>query len=132
MAPTVEIDFKVDGLMKSNYNPEGEIGDATTIENTILAYDPQRMLALKATKYPAGFPFVEAAAGTWTVFYFDGTEPDRTKITVVGLGYTDTEQSQQMRELFAVANAQSLDKLKALLEEPGGSRRGGQRMPNVE
>lgn len=111
MAPLVEIDLIVGGLIKANYNPDGKIGDENTIENTILAYDPKRMLSLKATKFPKGFPFVEAAKESWSVFYFSEISPAQTKITIVGLGYTDDEQSQKMHSFFEAANKYSMDKL---------------------
>jgi uncharacterized protein YndB with AHSA1/START domain len=116
VAPLVDIDFKVGGKWRANYNPKGKLGDETTIENTILCYDPKRMLSLKATKFPKGFPFVEAAKETWSVFYFAPISATRTKITVVGLGYTDSEQSKKMRSFFAVANKHSLDKLNDALK----------------
>lgn len=117
VAPLAEIDFKVGGKWRANYNAEGELGDSTTIENTILAYDPMRMISLKATTFPEGFAFVEAAKETWSVFYFSPVSTLRTKITVVGLGYTDSEQSQKMRSFFDEANEYSLKELeKALIE----------------
>lgn len=116
MAPRVDIDLKVGGTMRANYDPKGKIGDDNTIGNTILAYDPERMLALKATTFPKGFPFAAAARSTWSVFYFSKVAPQRTKITVVGLGYTSDKQSQQMRRFFAAANAQSFAKLRQALE----------------
>ncbi len=119
MAPLADIDFKVGGKWRANYNPKGKLGDETTIENTILCYDPKRMIALKATTFPKGFSFVEAAKKTWTVFYFSAVSTSRTKITVVGLGYTASEQSQKMRSFFATANKYSLDKLnEALKKQP--------------
>jgi len=117
MAPLVEIELAVGGKMKSNYNAKGKIGDETTIENTILSFDPKRMLSLKATGFPKGFPFEDAAKATWSVFYFTELPSSRTKITVVGLGYTDDEQSKKMRSFFATANKQSLDKLKEALKQ---------------
>ena len=111
MAPLVDIDLAVGGKMRANYDPKGELGDPSTIENTILAYDPLHMLSLKATGFPEGFPFEEAAKTTWSVFYFTETAGSRTKVTVVGLGYTDDEKSQQMRSFFAVANKHSFEKL---------------------
>lgn len=116
MAPLVEIELAVGGKMKANYNAKGEIGDKSTIENTILSFDPKRMLSLKATKLPTGFPFEDAAKRTWSVFYFEETPSSGTKITVVGLGYTDDAQSKQMRSFFAAANKQSLDKLAEALK----------------
>ena len=75
------------------------------------------MIALKATTFPEGFPFMEAAQETWTVFYFSPTSTLRTKITVVGLGYTDSEQSQNMRSFFKEANEYSLKELEQALRE---------------
>ena len=117
-APLVEIDLKVGGKMRTNYDSKGEIGDASTIENTILCFDPKRMLSLKATKAPEGFPFPNAIKEVWTVMYFEEISPSKTKITLVGLGYTDTEESKKMRGFFAAANNYELDKLKASFKQP--------------
>ena len=112
-APLVEIDdFAVGGIIRSNYNSKGKIGDATTIENTILSFDPHRMISIRPTKFPAGFPFVEAAKKQWTVFYFQKVSPKRTRITLVGLGYTDDPQSRQLRGFFIAGNKLSIAKLK--------------------
>ncbi|MCA9064231.1 MAG: SRPBCC domain-containing protein [Planctomycetaceae bacterium] len=117
MAPLAEIDLTVGGRMKANYNRDGKIGDSATIENTILSFDPKRMLSLKASKFPEGFPFEDAAKSTWSVFYFSELPSSRTKITVVGLGYTDSEQSRRMRAFFAAANEHSLGKLNEALQK---------------
>jgi len=116
VAPLAEIDFRVGGKWRANYNAEGELGDPTTIENTILSFDPGRMMSLKATTFPEGFPFVEAAEDAWTVFYFSPISTERTRITVVGLGYTDSEESQKMRSFFAQANEYSLNELNKALQ----------------
>ena len=119
MAPLADVELAVGGKMRANYQSDGVLGDDHTIENTILCYDPRRMLALRATKFPAGFPFVNAARETWSVFYFDALEKDRTKITVVGLGYTEEPESQRMRSFFATSNAQVLDALATVMEGKG-------------
>ena len=71
-------------------DPAGEIGDPGTIVNTILAYDPKRMLALKATGYPEGFPFAEAAKATWSVFYFEPASETTTAMGEVVLRRSST------------------------------------------
>ena len=115
VSPIADIDFRVGGKWRVNYNPEGTLGDDNTIENTILSYDPKRMLSLKATGFPAGFEFAEAAAKTWSVFYFKSLTEDTTSVTIVGLGYDDTEASQKMRSFFESANAYSMGQLNAAL-----------------
>ncbi len=116
VTPLSDIDLKIGGKWRANYNPEGKLGDETTIENTILSYDPKRMLSLKATGFPKGFPFAKAAKDTWTVFYFSPASESRTKIRVVGLGYTDSEESRKMRSFFKVANKHSFDQLNAAMK----------------
>jgi uncharacterized protein YndB with AHSA1/START domain len=110
-APLADVDFKIGGKWRANYNAQGKLGDATTIENTILSYDPRRMLSIRPTRFPQGFPFVEAARQTWTVFYFSPVTKARTKLRLVGLGYTDDKQSQQLRAFFLQGNKFSLQKL---------------------
>lgn len=116
VAPLADIDFKVGGKWRANYNADGQLGDATTIENTILSYDPKRMLSLKATGFPDGFEFKDAAKETWSIFYFTPLSNSKTNITVVGLGYNDTEQSKKMRAFFDTANRYSMDQLSAALK----------------
>lgn len=113
VAPLVDIDFRVGGKWRANYNADGVLGDQDTIVNTILSYDPQRMLSLKATGFPAGFEFEDVAKETWSIFYFEAIDVSITKITIVGLGYNDTEQSQKMRSFFKPANEYSMSQLKA-------------------
>jgi uncharacterized protein YndB with AHSA1/START domain len=116
MAPLVEIDLAVGGTIRSSYDPGGNLGDDGTITNTILAYDSKRMLALKATGYPDGFPFAEAARETWSVFYFDAVSSSKTAVTIVGLGYTDSEESIKLRAFFEPANAELLRRLGVALK----------------
>ncbi|NOZ38849.1 MAG: SRPBCC domain-containing protein [Planctomycetes bacterium] len=118
VSPLADIDLKIGGKWRANYNRDGKLGDESTIENTILSYDPKRMLSLKATGLPKGFPFANAAKESWTVFYFSPLSDSRTKIRVVGLGYTESEESQKMRSFFKVANKHSLDQLNAALKRP--------------
>ncbi len=117
VAPLADVDFKVGGKWRANYNKDGRLGDTSTIENTILCYDPKRMVSLKATGFPDGFPFKEAAKDTWSIFYFTPVSETRTKITVVGLGYNDTEQSKKMRSFFETANKYSMDQLSAAMKK---------------
>ncbi len=117
VAPLADIDFRIGGKWRANYNKDGKLGAATTIENTILSYDPMRMLSLKATGFPEGFKFTEAAKASWSIFYFSKLSPTKTKITIVGLGYTDSEQSKKMRAFFKPANKYSMDQLKLALEK---------------
>ncbi|QEG21511.1 SRPBCC family protein [Mariniblastus fucicola] len=117
LAPLADIDFRVGGEWRANYAKDGKLGDETTIENTILCHDPQRKLSIKATGFPKGFEFENAAKETWSIFYFEKVSDTKTKITIVGLGYNDTEPSKKMRAHFKPANEYSMNRLKAALEK---------------
>ena len=54
-----EIDLKIGGKMRTHYDAAGRIGDPNTIENTILCFEPRRMLAIQVTNPPEKFPYQE-------------------------------------------------------------------------
>jgi uncharacterized protein YndB with AHSA1/START domain len=106
-----EIDLKIGGKMRTHYDPKGSIGDAKTIENTIICYDPKHMLSLRVSKPPDGFPFPNAVKNMWTVIYFEASGPMTTRVRSVGLGIGDDEESKKMRAFFDRGNAFTLKKL---------------------
>lgn len=105
MAPHASFDLRIGGSMQSAYAQDATLGDASTIVNTVLAYEPQRMLALKVAKAPAGFPFPNAIGNMWSVIYFDALESRRTRVRVVSMGFGTDDESQRMRQFFSQGNA---------------------------
>ncbi len=112
MTPLAEIDLSVGGLFRTNYNPEGEIGDPTTIVNKIISFEPERMLSMQNVQVPEGFPWELNFQQTWSVIYFEPMGPDQTRLRVVGLGYGEGGDWDTLYDYFKGANAQVLDALK--------------------
>jgi uncharacterized protein YndB with AHSA1/START domain len=110
-----EIDLRIGGKMLTHYDAKGKIGDADTIENTILAFEPRKMLTIKVGRPPEKFPFKEAVKNVWHVVYFEEVGSNRTRLRVVGLGYSADEESQKLRAFFEKGNAYTLKKLQAHL-----------------
>jgi len=110
-AAQAEVDLKIGGLIRSHYDPKGKLGDSETIVNEILAYEPERMLAMRIKQPPASFPYKDAVAGTWTVIYMNPAGDGMTQVRIIGLGYTDAPQSQAMRKFFSEGNRKTLDHL---------------------
>ena len=106
-----EVELKVGGLMRTHYDPKGRIGDPKTIENTIISYDPERMLSMRVTKVPEGFPFPNAVVSMWTVIYLEAAGPRATRARFVGLGFGADKESAKMRAFFDRGNAYTLKKL---------------------
>jgi len=64
-----EIELKVGGKMRTHYDQSGRIGDPNTIENNILCFQPERMLAIQVSNPPEKFPYKTAIKNLWTVLY---------------------------------------------------------------
>lgn len=111
LAPHADIDLRIDGLMRANYDPSGSLGDPGTVENRVLAYEPERMLAIKVVKAPEKFPFRSKIADMWTVLYFLPTSDGRTALRIVGMGFGPDEESQKMKEFFRQGNTFTLAQL---------------------
>lgn len=112
LAPQADIDLRVDGLMRANYDPKGTLGDAGTIENRILSFEPERMLSIRVAKAPESFPFKAKVGEMWTVLYFQPAETNKTALRIVGLGFSADEESKRMREFFQQGNAFTLEQLR--------------------
>ncbi len=122
-----EVDLRVGGLIRTHYSPEGVLGDESTIQNRILAFEPERMLAICVDKPPRGFPFKEAWKATWSVMTLTDLGDGRTHLRLAGLGYGADPESQAMRKFFLDGNAWTLKKLQSELRGAAkpGSPAGG-------
>jgi uncharacterized protein YndB with AHSA1/START domain len=119
-----EIDLKIGGKMRTHYDPKGVIGDPGTIVNTILAFEPNRLLAMQVADPPAKFPFKDAIRKMWTVIHFEEAGPGRTRLRVVGVGYGDDDESRKLKAFFARGNDYTIRKLQAKFE-PGAKSQSG-------
>ena len=115
-AAKADVDLRVGGLIRSHYGPAGVLGDEGTIVNRILAYEPQRMMAIQIDKPPKGFPFKEAWRHTWTVITMTDLGNGRTHLRVASMGFGTDEESTAMRQFFEAGNAATLKAIQAHLE----------------
>ncbi len=116
-----DIELKVGGRMRTHYDPKGVLGDAKTIENTVLSLDAPRMLSIQVNKVPEGFPFPVEIKAMWTVIYFVPSGPDATLVRIVSQGFGDDEKSQKMLAYFDGGNAYTLKKLQQRFAGPQSS-----------
>ena len=113
MGPALaEVDLRIGGVIRSRYRADGVLGDAETIENVILAYEPPRMIALRIQKPPATFPFKEAWRKPWTVMTLTPLDNGRTHLRAASLGYGSDEESVAMRRFFEAGNQQTIDAIR--------------------
>ena len=121
MAAHAEIELRLGGTMKTQYDPKGSVNDDRAIENTIISYEPMRMLSLKVAKAPQRFPFPNAIKSMWTVVYFEATNDNATRVRVVGLGFSNDEESKKMRAFFDRGNASTLQRLQKRFAAKSGT-----------
>lgn len=116
--PLVEIDWKVGGLIQSNYNSKGKIGDKTTIVNHIINYVPHKLITLQAELSPHFPDFMQTdAKDFYNVIYFSKIDDKHTKVESYGIGYKNTEEYESLLDFFISANEQSYLNLIKYLEQ---------------
>ena len=118
LAPHADIDLRLGGLMRAHYDPKGTLGDPGTIENRVLAYEPERMLAIQVARAPENFPFKAEVGSMWTVLHFQPTAEGGTQLRIVGLGFGADEAAQRMKEFFRRGNAFTLQQLQKHFATP--------------
>jgi uncharacterized protein YndB with AHSA1/START domain len=112
-----DVDLRVGGTIRSRYRADGVLGDAETIENVILAYEPPTMIALRIQKVPATFPFKQAWAKPWTVMTLTPVAGG-THLRVASLGYGTDEESVAMQNFFNAGNQQTIETLQRHFAAP--------------
>lgn len=112
-----EIDFKINGIIKSNYNKEVDINDDSTIILHITNYIPKRMLTLQA-ELTKNFPafMKEDQKDLYNMILFEEIEPSKTKVISYGIGYKNNEKYMSLMKFFIQGNEQSYLNLISYLE----------------
>jgi len=109
MANAVKVDFRIGGSYRTSYKEDSKLDGPDTIVNDILAIDPYRMVTIRNTKAPDGFPWKAAMERCWTVIYLHDLAGKQTKVEVRMNGYDGSKESMDLKEHFAKWNQQSLD-----------------------
>ncbi len=104
MAPLADIDLRLDGLMRANYNAKGTLTDGDSIHNRILTFEPERLLSIRVAQAPDKFPFKATIGEMWTVLHLTPTADGKTHLRVVGMGFGASEASQKMKAFFQQGN----------------------------
>ena len=112
-----DIDFKINGVIKTSYNKNGNIGDDSTITLHIINYIPKRMLTLQA-ELTKNFPefMKEDEKDLFNMILFEEISPSKTKVTSYGIGYKNNEKYLSLMKFFIQGNEQSYLNLISYLE----------------
>lgn len=112
-----EIDFKLNGIIKTNYNKDGKIDDDSTITLHIINYIPKRMITLQA-EITKNFPafMKEDEKDLYNMILFEEVSPTKTKVVSYGIGYKKNEKYMPLLKFFIKGNEQSYLNLISYLE----------------
>ena len=118
MVSHAHIDLRIGGDMRTSYNPASNLQDEHTIVNRILSYEPNRMLSLQNVQAPAGFANANVFQQTWSVIYFEPLGDMLTRVRVVGMGYGEGPEWDEIYKKFDAGNAFTLRKLQEKFADP--------------
>jgi uncharacterized protein YndB with AHSA1/START domain len=110
--PFAVIDFRVGGIIETNYLATARLGQPDNIKNQVVAFIPGRMMALRNVQAPPTFPYPKEFAATATVFEL---RPDGagTRVVVTGVGYGEGPAYDWLLDKFKEGDAWTLDQLRA-------------------
>lgn len=111
VAPVVEIDFRIGGIWESSYNVNNPIGDSTNIQNEVIAFIPERMVAIRIKRTPPGFPNPEIASTLSTIIEFVPIDSIKTKVIVSMVGWKEKPEYEMVYQLFSRGNEYTLNSL---------------------
>jgi len=124
MVAHAEVDLRAGGLLRTNHDPMGKIGDDQTVTNRIKIVTPKRLFSFEVTEAPAKFPFAGPVVGTWYEVTLIPLGPKRTRIRCVGRGFEGGPMGYAMRVFFDKGSGWALEQLqKAVVDRRRAARR---------
>jgi len=115
--PIAEVNFKINGTIKTNYNKKATINDPTTIVLHVLNYVPKRLITLQA-EISSHFPKImkKDEKDLYNIIYFEEIERTVTKVVSYGIGYKNNPEYNKLMAFFIQGNEMSYQNLISYLE----------------
>ncbi len=106
--PLAELDFKINGTIKTSYTKNATIGDSTTIVLNIINYVPKKLITLQA-EVSAHFPdfMKKDEKDLYNLIYFEEVEASLTSVTSYGIGYKNNPKYLSLLKFFISGNEMS-------------------------
>ena len=117
-SPNAEVDLRVGGTIRTNYDPDAELGDPGTNTLHIVNYVPGVVLTLQA-EMQDNWPDLlkQDADRLMNVILFESLGDDRTRLRAYGVGYGDAPAYDSILGFFAEANQGLYRNLKRYVED---------------
>lgn len=108
MAPAVALELKTGGTFHSNYRVGAKLGDPGTIMNTVLAYVPMQMFAMRIGLTDAFPKEVREANTLFSVLTMEDAGPGQVKVSEMMLGWRDGPGWDRTWRFFLQGNQKTL------------------------
>ncbi len=118
--PLAEVDFRIGGTIRTNYDKNAGVGGKGTITHHILSYEPRRMISTRFESQ--GSPgWAKLAEGCWVVTRFEPVSPTRTRMVETMLGWGEGPQWDDSYNHFKAGNEWSAEQLRKVFAKAGDS-----------
>ena len=112
-----EVDFKINGTIKTSYDKNAKIGDSSTIILHVKNYVPNKLITLQAELSPHFPEFMKKdAKDLYNIIYFEDLDTKTTQLTSYGIGYKNNEKYKKLLNFFIKGNTTSYANLIKYLE----------------
>lgn len=119
------VDLRVGGEIESSYDAAVPLGSGRTIRNQILAFVPERVLAIRNVQTPPNAPFDGPTfQELQTVVLFEAVDAAHTRITLVNGGYREGARYDDVLRHFRAGNAYTLAVLRKHLAKLTAAKTG--------
>ena len=113
-----KFDFRLGGSIETAYHADAKSGDPNNIRHRILAFVPERMIALQIEQAPANGPAdPELLKNLWGVYELEPAADGKTRLRISGLGYGADAASSQLLDFFKSGNVYSISLLRRNLAQ---------------
>lgn len=111
MVPVCEVDFRIGGTIKTNYDKSSGIGGPGTIVHHILSYEPGRMYSSRFTAPATAKAAKGVAEQGWGVTTFEPRGPNRTRVRLAMCGWGRGADWDRAERFFTLGNRVTLQQL---------------------
>lgn len=106
------VDFRIGGVIETSYSAETTLGARTNIRNEIIAYVPERMLAIRNVQAPPNFPHADEFSRTATVMELEPVGDAETRLTLTATGFQPGPAYDALYAMFRQSNGYTLETLR--------------------
>lgn len=99
------------GRFETSYDPDAAPGSAATIEQEWVAREPERRVAFRTTRTPAGFPNAETYLRVTSTFELEPDGDTATRLRLVGTDYAAGPEGDALIAFFREGNRVALQQL---------------------